>query len=87
MQHSLMLLEQETHEIRLKIRQKEMEGKGTAKCYLCQVQNYRAWFEQEQSQIAANDPSRVVLPAFTVTAAKVTAFLHHESTREKVCPA
>jgi hypothetical protein len=87
MQCSLMLLEWEMHEIRLKIGQKEMEGKGTAKYYPCQVQNYRAWFEQEQSQIAANDPSRVMLPAFPVTAAKVTAFLHHESTREKVCPA
>jgi hypothetical protein len=69
MQHSLMLLKRETHEIRLKIRQKEMEGKGMAKCYPCQVQNYQAWFEQEQSQIAANDPSRVVLPVFPVTAA------------------
>ena len=84
MQRSLMLLERETHDTRLKVGQKEMEGKGTGKCYPRQVQNYRAWFEQEQSRIAASDPSRVALPAFPVTAAKVAAFLHHESTREKV---
>ena len=84
-QRSLMLLERETHNIQLKLGQKEMEGKGTAKCYPCQVQNYRVWFEQEQSQIAASDPSQVVLPVFPVTAAKVAAFLHRESTCEKVC--
>ncbi|KAF8120444.1 hypothetical protein EV363DRAFT_1140881, partial [Boletus edulis] len=77
------LLEQETHDVRLKIGQKEMEGKGTAKSYPRQVQNYRAWFEQEQLRIAASDPLRVALPAFPVTAAKVAAFLHHETTREK----
>ena len=62
-----------------------MEGKGTGKCYPHQVQNYRAWFKQEQSWIATSNPSRVALPAFPVTAAKVAAFLHHESTCEKVC--
>ena len=87
MQHSLMLLKQETHNVRLKIGQKEMEGKGTAKCYLRQVQNYQVWFEQEQSQVTVSDPSRAPLPAFPVTAAKVATFLHHESTWEKVCPA
>ncbi|KAI9568515.1 hypothetical protein HD554DRAFT_732990 [Boletus coccyginus] len=61
-----------------------MEGKGTARCYPRQVQNYRTWFEQEQSRIAASDPSRVALPAFPVTAAKVAAFLHHESTHKKL---
>lgn len=83
-QRSLMLLERETHDTRLKLGRKEMEGKGTAKCYPRQVENYRAWFEQDQSRIAASDPSRAALPAFPVTAAKVASFLHHESTREKV---
>jgi len=83
-QRSLMLLERETHDTRLKLGRKEMEGKGTAKCYPRQVENYRAWFEQDQSRIAASDPSRAALPAFPVTAAKVASFLHHESTREKL---
>ena len=56
-QRLLMLLEWETHDTRLKIGQKEMEGKGTGKCYPCQVQNYWAWFEQEQLWITASDPS------------------------------
>ena len=76
---------QEMHNIQLKLGQKEMEGKGMAKCYPCQVQDYRVWFKQEQSQITASDPSRVALPMFPVTTTKVAAFLHHESTCEKVC--
>ncbi|KAG6370583.1 hypothetical protein JVT61DRAFT_11380 [Boletus reticuloceps] len=43
-----------------------------------------AWFEQEQLRIAASDLSRVALPVFPVTAAKVAAFLHHETTRKKL---
>ena len=83
-QRSLMFLEREMHDVWLKIGQKEMEGKGTGKCYPRQVRNYRVWFEEEQSRIAASDPSRTALPAFPITAAKVAAFLHNESTREKV---
>ena len=83
-QRSLMFLEREAHNVRLKIGQKEMEGKGTGKCYPHQVWNYRVWFEEEQSRITAGDPSRTALPAFPITAAKVAAFLHNESTREKV---
>ena len=62
-----------------------MEGKGTGKCYLCQVQNYQVWFEEEQSWIAASDPSWTGLPAFPITAAKVATFIHNKSTCEKVC--
>ena len=61
-----------------------MEGKGTAKCYPQQVENYWAWFEQDQSRIAVSDPSRAALPAFPVTTAKVASFLHHKFMREKV---
>ena len=86
-QCSLMLLKQEMHDIQLKIGQKEMEGKGMAKCYPHQVQNYQVWFEQEQLWVAASDPLQALLPAFPVTTANVAAFLHHESTWEKVCPA
>ena len=85
MQCSLALLEQETYDVWIKIGQKEMEGKGMARCYPRQVQNYWAWSKQEQEQIAVSDPLPAVLPAFPITTAKVVVFLHHKSTREKVC--
>lgn len=84
-QCSLMLLKCETHNVWLKIRQKEMEGKGTGKCYLHQVWNYRVWFEEEQLRIAASNPLWMVLPTFPITAAKVATFLHNKSMHEKVC--
>jgi hypothetical protein len=83
-QRSMMLLEQETHEVRLRIGEKEMEGKGTAKSYPRQVCNYQTWFDAAQACTVEKDPTRVVIPAFPITAAKTAMFLHHESTREKV---
>jgi hypothetical protein len=82
------MLEQESHQLRLRIGEKELEGKGTAKSYPRQVQNYQLWFEADQARIAAEDGARVPIPAFPVTAAKVSMFLNHETTREKVslCP-
>ena len=56
-----------------------------AQCYPHQVQNYYAWFEQEQSQIAVDNPLQAVLPVFSVTAVKATVFLHHKYTYKKVC--
>ena len=84
MQRSLMLLEQETHEVRLRIGEKEMEGKGMAKSYLRQVCNYQTWFDAAQACTVEKDPMRAVIPAFPITAAKTAMFLHHESTCEKV---
>jgi hypothetical protein len=40
MHRSMALLEHETHEARLRVGEKEMAGKGTAKSYPCQVHNY-----------------------------------------------
>ena len=84
MQRSLSMLKQESHELRVRIGEKELEGKGTAKSYPRQVQNYQLWFEADQERIAAEDSTRVPIPAFPVTVAKVAMFLHHETTREKV---
>jgi hypothetical protein len=78
------MLEHESHELRLRIGEKELEGKGTAKSYPRQVQNYQLWFDTDQVRIAAEDSTRTPIPAFPVTAAKVSMFLHHESTCEKV---
>ncbi|KAG2095328.1 hypothetical protein BD769DRAFT_1678377 [Suillus cothurnatus] len=83
MQHSLSMLEQESHELRLRIGEKELEGKGTAKSYPQQVQKYQLWFDADQARTAAEDSTRVPIPAFPVTAAKVSVFLHHETTCEK----
>jgi hypothetical protein len=85
MQRSLGMLEQESHELRLRIGEQELEGKGTAKSYPRQVQNYQLWFDADQVRTAAEDSTRVPIPAFPVTAAKVSMFLHHETTREKAC--
>ncbi|KIK32123.1 hypothetical protein CY34DRAFT_111093, partial [Suillus luteus UH-Slu-Lm8-n1] len=70
MQRSLGMLEQESHELRLRIGEKELEGKGTAKSYPRQVQNYQLWFDADQVRTAAEDSTRVPIPAFPVTAAK-----------------
>jgi len=83
-QRSMMLLEQETHEVQLRIGEKEMEGKGTVKSYPRQVSNYESWFDAAQACTVEKDPTRAVIPAFPITAAKVAMFLHHESMREKV---
>ena len=48
------------------------------------MRNYQVWFKEEQSRIAAGDPSRTALLAFPITTAKVAAFLHNKSTQEKV---
>ncbi|KAH0832250.1 hypothetical protein J3R83DRAFT_13225 [Lanmaoa asiatica] len=78
-----MLLKQETHEARLRLGEKEMEGKGTAKSYPRQVHNYQTWFDAAQAHVVKKDPTRVVIPAFPITATKAAMFLQHESTHEK----
>ena len=86
MQCSLMLLKQETHEVRLRIGEKEMEGKGTAKSYPHQVCNYQTWFDAAQACTVEKDPTRAVIPAFPITAAKTAMFLHHQHVRRLVIP-
>jgi hypothetical protein len=86
MHRSMALLEHETREARLRVGEKEMVGKGTAKSYPRQVHNYQTWFDKEQMCVVANDPTRVIIPAFPITAVKVAMFLLHELTCEKVSP-
>ena len=83
-QRSMMLLEQETHKVRLRIGKKEMEGKGMVKSYPHQVCNYQTWFDVAQACTVEKDPTRVVIPAFPITTTKTAMFLHHELTCEKV---
>ena len=83
-QCSLMLLEQETHKVQLRIGENEMESKGTAKSYPRQVCNYQTWFNVAQVCTVEKDPMRAVIPAFPITAAQTVMFLHHELTHEKV---
>ncbi|OJA10888.1 hypothetical protein AZE42_11709 [Rhizopogon vesiculosus] len=77
------MLEQESHQLQLQIGEKGLEGKGTVKSYPRQVQNYQLWFEADQACIAAHDSALVPIPAFPVTAAKVSMFIHHETMHEK----
>jgi hypothetical protein len=82
--HSLDLIEVESHQLRLQKEEQEQSGKQTMKTYRRHLKSYVAWWERTQADVTANDPTRIFVPAMPITAAKVTLFLQHESTREKV---
>lgn len=82
---SAQALEAETQATRLVILTAQQEDKTTGAIYQRHVKRYAEWFEEDQARLAALDPRRLAaLNPFPVTAAKVAAFLHHESTRPKV---
>ncbi|KAK7056117.1 hypothetical protein R3P38DRAFT_1377096 [Favolaschia claudopus] len=74
-------LEAESHLIRQQIAADEQSDKETARSYARQVTNYQVWWDGNQAQLAATNPSRVVIPAFPIIPAKVVLFLQYETTR------
>ncbi|KIJ04442.1 hypothetical protein PAXINDRAFT_22268 [Paxillus involutus ATCC 200175] len=83
MQLALHNLDMEAHAIRDRISAEERADKETKRSYERHVQNYVAWWENEQSRLACEDPARPLIPAFPITPAKVVLFLDYETTREK----
>lgn len=86
MEFSLQTLDAESHAARLAIADHEQSDKATHNTYQRHLRSYQKWFEADQKRLVAQDPRRIAIPALPITAAKVTTFLQHETTREKVCP-
>ena len=84
MRQSLADLEAESHGFRLAQAEKDQKGKGTGATYDRHVRRYTEFWEAYQAKLCLANPLRVSLPSFPITAAKVSMFLQHETTREKV---
>jgi hypothetical protein len=84
MLQSLAELDATSHAFRLSQAAKDQNRKGTGSTYDRHVRRYTEFWDQYQAELSVVNPSRVSIPSFPVTAAKVAMFLQHESTREKV---
>jgi len=85
MQASLAALEIESHATRLAQVKKEQNDKSTGTTYQRHIKRYEQWWLQYQVEQTARIPGWTSIPAFPITAAKVSMFLEYEATREKVC--
>ncbi|KAK6974833.1 hypothetical protein R3P38DRAFT_3479541 [Favolaschia claudopus] len=74
-------LEAQSHLIRQQVAAEELSDKETARSYARQVTNYQVWWDENQAKLAADDPRRIVLPAYPIIPAKVALFLQYETTR------
>ena len=84
MQASLAALEADSHAARLAHAKREQSDKSTAGTYKRHVDRYEKWWIRYQAEQSASIDGWTPIPAFPITAAKVSMFLGHESTREKV---
>ena len=84
MQASLAALEADSHAARLAHAKQEQSDKSTAGTYKRHVDRYEKWWIRYQAEQSASIKGWTPIPAFPITAAKVSMFLGHESTREKV---
>lgn len=85
MQASLAALEADSHAARLAHAKREQSDKSTAGTYKRHVDRYEKWWIRYQAEQTASIEGWTAIPAFPITPAKVSMFLGHESTREKVC--
>jgi len=85
LQCSLEHLDAASHAVRLRTLHDEWSDKGTSVAYARHVHNYCRYWDAYQGERVAEDPSWTMVPAFLVTAAKVTMFLARKRTCEKVC--
>ena len=84
MLQSLAELDAASHAFRLSQAVKDQNRKGTGSTYDRHVRRYTEFWDQYQAELSVVNPSRISIPSFPITAAKVAMFLQHESTREKV---
>ncbi|KAJ7663771.1 hypothetical protein DFH06DRAFT_1128158 [Mycena polygramma] len=81
MQHAMDALEARSHLIRQAVAAEEQSDKETAATYARQIRSYEAWWILSQARLLQDDAAHVVIPAFPITAAKVTVYLEYETTR------
>ncbi|KAJ7763104.1 hypothetical protein DFH07DRAFT_1018491 [Mycena maculata] len=81
LERSLAELEAESHAIREAFTAEEQSDKATGPTYAHHVRNYEHWWNTSQGHRQNDDPSHTIMPAFPITAAKVTVFLEYEMTR------
>jgi hypothetical protein len=84
MQASLAALEADSHAARLAHAKREQSDKSTSVTYKRHIDRYQKWWMRYQAEQSASIEGWTAIPAFPITAAKVSMFLGHESTREKV---
>jgi len=84
MQHSEDHLEAASQAVRLRVATEERSDKSTPATYERHVNSYINWWECYQAAEVNSDPKKTAIPAFPITAAKVTMFLDYTSTRPKV---
>ena len=84
MQASLAMLDADSQAARLARTNNEQNNKSTGKTYQRHIDRYEKWWVIYQADQTAKIPGRTSIPAFPITAAKVSMFLEYECSREKV---
>lgn len=82
---SLATLDAKSHASALARANKIQEGKSTGPTYQRHITRYEKWWNQFQTEEATRNPNHHQVSAFPITATRVSIYLEHESTREKVC--
>jgi hypothetical protein len=84
MERSLAVLNETSHQARMRTTARERSDKGTADAYSRRVRDYVTWWDSYQRECCEHDRTWTVVPAFPVTAVKAALFIDYETTREKV---
>jgi hypothetical protein len=84
MERSLAVLDETSHQVRMRTTAREQSDKGTADAYSRRVRDYVTWWDSYQRECCEHDQTWTVVPAFPVTTAKAALFIDYETTREKV---
>ena len=80
----MSVLERDTQTARMKRAEKDKSTVSTGKHYTGHVGRYVRFWERDQEQRKAKDPSWVAVPPFPMIATKAALFIEHEMQREKV---
>jgi hypothetical protein len=84
MERSLAMLDETSHQVRMRTTARERSDKGTADAYSRRVCDYVTWWDSYQRECCEHDLTWTVVPAFPVTAVKAALFIDYETTRKKV---
>lgn len=81
---ALVLIQNEAHLNRLQLQRQMDKGKGTNEAYPRHVKNYEKFWEADQDRRAKLNANHIRTPAHPIIGEKVSLFLFHEMTRNKV---
>jgi len=84
MRASLAALEADSQAAWLAHAKREQSDKSTVNTYRRHVDRYERWWQGYQAEQASAIPGWTMIPAFLITAVKVSMFLGYKSTCEKV---